>query len=320
MSIREQRPRKHRKTPANKRLGVQSTDRPAQGERIAKVIARAGLCSRREAETWIAAGRVMLNGETLATPAVTVTEADTVLVDGMPLPAIDRTCVVLFHKPAGLVTTTRDPEGRPTVFSALPKDLPRLVTVGRLDIATEGLLVLTNNGALARALELPANAVTRRYKARVRGRVSQDTLDRLAEGVTIDGVRYRPIDANQIQGTGGANAWIELGLTEGKNREVRRVLDWLGVSVNRLIRTGYGPFGLANLASGKTLEVPDREIDALLKNLGLPADTHLSRDRSVKDDATAVKKPKPRSYKGRRKPDAETNKEKPTSRSKRTGR
>ncbi len=244
----------------------------AKGERIAKRIARAGLCSRREAEAWITQGRVAVNGTVLTSPACVVGAGDTITVDGAALPDAERTRLFLFNKPQGLVTTTRDPEGRPTVFQALPADTPRLISVGRLDIATEGLLLLTNNGGLARALELPANAVTRRYKARVRGRIAQDRLDTLAEGVTIDGVAYRPIDANLLPASGGANLWVELTLTEGKNREVRRVLDWLGLSVNRLIRTDYGRFALDGLARGGLAEVPAASVEALLTELGLPGD------------------------------------------------
>lgn len=236
-------------------------------ERIAKVMARAGLCSRRQAEAWIADGRVTVNGETLTTPAVTVTGKDRITVDGKPLPERDRTRLFLFHKPKGLVTTRRDPERRKTVFDALPADLPRVVTVGRLDITTEGLLLLTNDGGLARALELPANAWQRHYRARVLGKITQDALDRLAEGVTIEGVRYQPINASLEDGAGGANRWIALTLTEGKNREVRRVLEHLGLKVNRLIRTGYGPFSLGALPQGAVEEVARKDVDALTKRM-----------------------------------------------------
>lgn len=234
-------------------------------ERIAKVMARAGLCSRREAERWIADGRVMVNGAILTTPAVTVTAKDTIVVDGKPLPDRDRTRLFLFHKPKGLVTTRRDPDGRRTVFDALPPDLPRVVTIGRLDITTEGLLLLTNDGGLARALELPANGWQRHYRARALGPVTQADLDRLAEGVTIAGVRYLPINASLDDGAGGANRWITLTLTEGKNREVRRVLEHLGLKVNRLIRTGYGPFDLGALPPGAVEEVARKDVEALVK-------------------------------------------------------
>lgn len=236
-------------------------------ERIAKVMARAGLCSRREAERWIADGRVLVNGEMLTTPARTVTDKDTIVVDGTPLPERDRTRLFLFHKPKGLVTTRRDSEGRRTVFDALPPDLPRVVTVGRLDITTEGLLLLTNDGGLARALELPANGWRRHYRARALGKVAQADLDRLAEGVTIEGVRYRPINASLDNGAGGANRWITLTLTEGKNREVRRVLEHLGLKINRLIRTGYGPFNLGALPPGAVEEVARKDVATLAKRL-----------------------------------------------------
>jgi len=232
---------------------------PAKGERIAKVMARAGLCSRREAETWIAAGRVSLNGKVLATPAVTVTEKDRVLVDGEPLAARERSRLFLFHKPKGLVSTQRDPEGRPTVFSALPEELPRLVSIGRLDINTEGLLLLTNDGGLARVLELPSTGWLRRYRVRAHGRIDQERLDVLKRGIAVDGMLYGPIEA-VLERQQGDNAWLLLGLREGKNREVKKVLEHLGLAVNRLIRVSYGPFQLGDLAVGAVKEVPARTL------------------------------------------------------------
>lgn len=228
-----------------------------RGERIAKVMARAGLCSRREAETWIENGRVQLNGKVLTTPAVTVTGNDKVLVDGEPLPMRERTRLWLYHKPRGLVTTNKDPEGRPTVFDRLPDDLPRVLTVGRLDINTEGLLLLTNDGGLARVLELPSTGWLRRYRVRAFGKVTQADLDTLQDGVAIDGVLYGAIEATLDKEQGG-NVWMTVGLREGKNREVKRVLEHLGMSVNRLIRLSYGPFQLMDLAEGDVREIRGR--------------------------------------------------------------
>src|SRR5882724_4742852 len=216
-------------------------DHPAAGERIAKVIARAGLCSRREAEAWIAAGRVALNGEIIASPALNVTSADRVAVDGKPLPQRERTRLFLYHKPDGLVTTHADPQGRPTIFAALPKDLPRLLSVGRLDMNTEGLLLLTNDGGLARILELPKTGWLRRYRVRAHGRVAPETLKGLRDGITIDGIHYGAIDA-EIEREQGANLWLTFAMREGKNREVKNVMSHLGLAVNRLIRVSFGPF------------------------------------------------------------------------------
>src|ERR1043165_5798837 len=228
-----------------------------EGERIAKVIARAGLCSRREAEAWIAAGRVAVNGEKIASPALNVTRADRIAIDGKALPGAERTRLFLYHKPRGLVTTTSDPQGRPTIFGALPKDLPRLISVGRLDLSTEGLLLLTNDGGLARALELPATAWLRRYRVRAHGKVAQDELDALREGLTVDGIRYGAIEAT-LDREQASNVWITFAIREGKNREVRNVLRHLGLHVARLIRISLGPFRLAELQAGEAEEVPTR--------------------------------------------------------------
>jgi len=223
-------------------------------ERIAKVIARAGLCSRRDAERWIAEGRVAVDGAVLTSPAVTVTASSEIRVDGKPLPAPERARLWRYHKPAGLVTSHRDERGRRTVFAALPPELPRLVSVGRLDLNSEGLLLLTNDGALARRLELPATGWMRRYRIRVHGFVDPARLASLARGVTVDGIAYGPIRAT-LDRQQGTNAWLTLSLSEGKNREVRRVLEHLGYPVTRLIRLAYGPFQLGHLAKGAVEEV-----------------------------------------------------------------
>jgi 23S rRNA pseudouridine2605 synthase len=227
------------------------------GERIAKVIARAGLCSRREAEAWIAEGRVSVNDAKIASPALNVSARDRIAVDGKALPTRERTRLFLYHKPRGVVTTHADPEGRPTIFQALPKDLPRLISVGRLDLSTEGLLLLTNDGGLARVLELPSTGWLRRYRVRAHGSVTQDALDKLRNGVTIAGVRYGAIEAT-VDRLQGANVWLTFAIREGKNREVRNVLEHLGLQVNRLIRVSFGPFQLGELADGQVEEVKTR--------------------------------------------------------------
>lgn len=232
-------------------------DSGPKGERIAKRIARAGLCSRREAERWIAAGRVAVDGETLESPAFNVLPHHRIVVDGRPLKASEPSALWRYHKPAGLVTTNRDPQGRPTIFDRLPPGLPRVMTVGRLDLTTEGLLLLTNDGDLARFLELPSTGWTRRYRVRVNGRPDEAALAGLAEGVTVEGVRYGPVQArlDRIQ---GANAWLTMSLREGKNREIRRLCAHLGLTANRLIRTAYGPFQLGKLEAGAVERVPER--------------------------------------------------------------
>ena len=230
-----------------------------EGERIAKAIARAGLASRREAEAWIAAGRVVINGEKITSPARNVTPEDRVVVDGKPLPVRERTRLFLFHKTRGLVTTHSDPQGRPTVFDALPKHLPRLISVGRLDANTEGLLLLTNDGGLARTLELPATGWTRRYRVRANGTITQLRLDRLRHGIEIDGVTYGPIEA-KLDREQGANVWLTFAMREGKNREVKNVLGHLGLAVNRLIRVSFGPFQLGDLPDGEVDEVRTRHL------------------------------------------------------------
>ena len=227
------------------------------GERIAKVLARAGVASRRDVERLIAAGRVSVNGAALTTPAFKVSPADRVTLDGRPVKTAEPTRLFRYHKPPGLVTTHRDPQGRPTVFETLPRQLPRLISVGRLDLNSEGLLLLTNDGDLARRLELPSSGLTRRYRARARGHVDPARLVRLQDGITVAGVRYGPISAELEPGheEGGANHWISISLTEGKNREVRKVLEALGLTVNRLIRVQYGPYELGSLGRGDVQEV-----------------------------------------------------------------
>ena len=233
------------------------TGRP--GERIAKRLARAGIASRRDAEALIIDGRVKVNGKKLTSPALNVSDDDVILIDDKPIPAIERTRLWLYHKPAGLVTSNRDTEGRPTVFDNLPGELPRVISVGRLDINTEGLLLLTNDGGLARMLELPQTGWLRRYRVRAHGKVTQQQLDKLKDGIAVDGVFYASIEA-RLEREQGSNVWIEVGLREGKNREVKNVMGALGLEVNRLIRTSFGPFQLGELPEGSVLEVKGRTL------------------------------------------------------------
>ncbi|GAA0870055.1 pseudouridine synthase [Brevundimonas basaltis] len=249
--------------------GPKADEGPKRSERIAKVMARAGIASRREVERLIGLGKVAVNGKILDTPAVVVTRDDVITVDGKPIGSAEATRVWRYHKPAGLLTSHTDPAGRPTVFDALPSGLPRVLSVGRLDLNTEGLLLLTNDGELSRALELPSTELVRQYRARARGRVSQLQLDSLKDGVTVDGVRYGPIEATldkakESEGHAPANLWISVSITEGKNREVRKVLEHLGLTVNRLIRLAYGPFQLGTLPTGSVEEVGPRVIRELL--------------------------------------------------------
>jgi len=234
-------------------------DGPKDGQRIAKWLARAGIASRREIERMIAEGRIALNGVRIDTPATVLSSLHGVTVDGNPVAAPAPARLFLYHKPNGVLVTERDPNGRPTIYDRLPRDLPRLMPVGRLDLNTEGLLLLTTDGELKRQLELPSTGVERAYRARAYGQVSQAQLEDLIEGVTIEGVRYGSIDANLERRT-GANVWIEIIITEGKNREVRRVLEYLGLRVSRLIRTRYGPFVLADLPVGEIGEVRQADL------------------------------------------------------------
>jgi 23S rRNA pseudouridine2605 synthase len=250
-------PRQGRRSPTERNEGPQ---------RIAKLLARAGVASRREVERMIADGRVALNGERLTTPATLLADLSRVTVDGKPVKSADSTRLFRFYKPPGTLTAERDPKGRPTIYDRLPKGLPRLVPVGRLDFMTEGLLLLTNDGELKRQLELPRTGVVRTYRARAFGQVTQVQLEALSEGITIEGVRYGSINANLERRT-GRNCWIEMSLSEGKNREVRRVLAHLGLQVSRLIRTAYGPLTLAGLEIGDVDEVRRAELDQFRSTL-----------------------------------------------------
>jgi pseudouridine synthase len=246
-----------------------SSDRP-EGDRIAKLLARAGVASRREIERMIAEGRVALNGTVLDTPATILASLKGVTVDGNPVAAAEATRLFAFNKPTGLITAERDMAGRPTIYTALrnalPAGTPRLIPVGRLDLNTEGLLLLTNDGGLKRTMELPATKVPRTYRARAFGVVTQSQLEDLMDGVEIDGVRYGSINAN-LERSSGRNLWIEMTITEGKNREVRRVLEYLGLQVNRLIRTGYGPFNIGDLPRGQAVELTGKAVAHFLSEM-----------------------------------------------------
>ncbi len=284
-----------------------TSDAPDEA-RVAKVMSRAGLCSRRDAEAWIRAGRVAVNGAIIESPALNIGPDDTISVDGQAIDKAEKTRLFLFHKTRGLVTTSKDPEGRPTIFDALPEDLPRLMTVGRLDINTEGLLLLTNDGGLSRALELPATGWLRRYRVRANGSVDQAMLDDLAGGITIEGVDYAGIEATMDRQQ-GANVWLTMGLREGKNREIKKVLEHLGLFVNRLIRVSFGPFQLGDLAEGEVEEVKTRVLreqlgTVLARNAGVDFDgpvtaTVVTRDvRQAKGDERRAKEAAPGRSKG----------------------
>lgn len=235
------------------------TSLPEAGERIAKYLARAGIASRRDAERLIEQGIVTVDGKVLESPAFKVMPGMEVRVDGVRVAAKEPVRAWRYHKPAGLVTTHKDPQGRPTVFEAVADRLPRVISIGRLDLSTEGLLLLTNDGALARRLELPSSGWVRRYRVRAYGRVTQKDLDALKDGVEIDGVRYGPVRA-EIDQTQGGNQWITVSITEGKNREIRKLMEHLGMKVNRLIRTAYGPFQLGKLAKDAIEEIPTKQL------------------------------------------------------------
>jgi 23S rRNA pseudouridine2605 synthase len=245
---------------------TEDSEQNGKGERIAKVIARAGICSRRDAEKLIVEGRVALNGVVQASPAISILPGALVTIDGKPIPDQEQTRLWRYHKPAGLVTSHRDPGGRPTVFAHLPSQLPRVVSVGRLDINSEGLLLLTNDGEIARKLELPAQGWVRRYRVRMFGKVSQSDLDRLAKGIVIDGVRYGPVIA-ELERAKGQYSWANVALKEGKNREVKRLMEHLGLKVARLIRVSFGPFHLGHLTSGEVDEISSK---VWREQLGIP--------------------------------------------------
>ena len=274
--------------PADAPPPADGASRPvAGGERIAKRIARAGLCSRREAEAWIAEGRVIVDGHKITSPALVVGPTSRIVVDGKPLPVAEPTRLFRYHKPRGLLTTAHDPEGRETIYDKLPRELPRLMPIGRLDLTSEGLLLLTNDGELKRRLELPVTGWLRRYRVRVNGRVEPARLAGLEKGVTIEGIDYGPIRAT-LDRQQGDNAWLTLSLAEGKNREIRRVCEFMGYPVNRLLRTAYGPFQLGHLERGEVEEVPPKVLRA---QLGLAAPSREDRDRMVR--SPVVRKPHP---------------------------
>jgi 23S rRNA pseudouridine2605 synthase len=275
------------------KINPEKSDKP---ERIAKVIARAGLCSRREAERWIADGRVKLDGKVLESPAITVTSANQIIVDGELLPGAEKQKVWRYHKPSGLLTTHNDPEGRPNLFDSLPNDMPRVISIGRLDLSSEGLLLLTNDGELARELELPANGWLRRYRVRIHGRPDEKTLSDLINGVTVDGVRYKSIQA-ELDRQQGANAWLTVSLIEGKNREIRRVMEHLGWTVSRLIRISYGPFQLGSLAKGEVEEVRGKVLKDQLGGLdrsgfAVKSEKQARRPKDNRDKKSKTRKPR----------------------------
>jgi pseudouridine synthase len=287
-----------------------SESRP-EGDRIAKLLARAGVASRREIERMIAEGRVALDGKVLDTPATILDSLKGVTVDGNPVAAAEATRLFAFNKPTGLITAERDLAGRPTIYTALrnalPKGTPRLIPIGRLDLNTEGLLLLTNDGGLKRQMELPASLVPRTYRARSFGAVTQAQLEDLMDGVEIDGVRYGSIDANLERGT-GRNVWVEMTITEGKNREVRRVLEYLGLKVNRLIRTGYGPFNLGDLPRGQAIELTGKPVARFLSEMtGEPIPRGGVKKADKLEIAVPAKAPRPPRPPARKGPSARPN-------------
>lgn len=282
---------------ARKRYGRGMSEQdtpPPPGDRIAKVLARAGVASRREVERMIAARRIAVNGSIIDSPALNVTDADAILVDGKPVGKAEAARLWLYHKPAGLVTSERDERGRRTVFDALPDDLPRVMSVGRLDLNSEGLLLLTNDGAIKRKLELPTTGWLRRYRVRVKGAPDEAALAKLRDGLTIGGERFQGMAAT-LDRVQGANAWLTVGLREGKNREVRRAMEAVGLTVNRLIRISYGPFQLGNLKPGEVEEIRPK---VLKDQLGL-AETPVPAARA-KPGSRASRKPAGRKPAGRK--------------------
>jgi len=263
-----------------------------KGERIAKVLARAGIASRREIERMIDDGRIAINGKRLETPATLVTSLTGITVDGEPITEVSQSKIWRFHKRRGTLTTHRDPEGRPTVFDNLPGHMGRVISVGRLDMNTEGLLLLTNDGELARWLELPANSIVRKYRVRVHGRVDEKALAKLKDGATIDGIHYGEIDA-KLERQVGANAWIHIAIREGKNREVRRVMEHLGLNVNRLIRTHYGPFSLGTLELSAVAHVGEKQMYEVLSDYFKDAPQAMGTDKITRDPSKWAKAKKP---------------------------
>ncbi len=270
-------------------LGTMSNSLPSSGDRIAKFLARAGVASRREVERMIAAGRITLNGQILDTPAVKVSEADRITVDGNPVGAPEKLRVWRYYKPNGLVTSDRDEKGRRTIFDELPDTLPRVMTVGRLDLNSEGLLLLTNDGALKRKLELPATGWVRKYRVRVNGYPSEQLFEPLRKGITVDGENFRPM-AVTIDRQQGANAWLTVGITEGKNREIRRAMNAIGLSVSRLIRTSYGPFQLLTLEPGDVEEI---RMKVLRDQLGLDNQVEQVQGQKSRITQTSAKSKRP---------------------------
>jgi len=259
---------------------------PDKPERIAKVMARAGLCSRREAERWIEAGRVRVNGETLSSAAFTVHQNDTVIVDNKPMPVAQETRLWRYHKPPGLLTSHKDPEGRATIFDKMPPEMPRVVSVGRLDMNSEGLLLLTNDGELARHLELPDTGWTRRYRVRVHGVVKPHLLEKLARGITVDGIRYGPAEA-KLDSTQRANSWLTVSINEGKNREVRKIMENMDLQVTRLIRISYGPFQLGKLGRGSVAEVTGKALrEQLDKSMSGKKKSHTKSRKAKPENKT----------------------------------
>lgn len=279
------------------------THAPRSGERIAKLLARAGIASRREVERMIADGRVKIGDEVITTPNTVLTSLKGVSVDGKAVKAPEPTRLFLFHKPAGLITAERDPAGRPTIYHALRNALPahagRVMPIGRLDFNTEGLLLLTNDGGLKRTMELPATGLPRTYRARTFGDITQERLEELSEGIEIGGIRYGPINANMERRT-GRNQWIEVTITEGKNREVRRVLEHLGLEVNRLIRTAYGPFELLDLPRGQALEIRQVEVERFVKSLKAPGQAPAAPRPALKQARMPIRHDGPRKPRGPR--------------------
>lgn len=249
------------------RYGLRMTQTPPPGDRIAKVLARAGVASRREAERMIEAGRVTVNGKAITSPALNVTGKDRITVDGKPVSEPEPSRLWLYHKPSGLVTTTRDEKGRATIFDNLPGDMPRVMSVGRLDLNSEGLLLLTNDGGIKRKLELPSTGWLRKYRVRVNGRPKDEDFAPLRKGLVIEGERFLPMDVS-LNRQQGANAWLTIGLREGKNREIRRAMEDIGYAVNRLLRVSYGPFQLGSLKPGEVEEIRRR---VMRDQLGLDA-------------------------------------------------